>query len=305
MDKLYVNMFNGVLDKRTKFKVSVLDVIWYISEGRWKDKIEAYREEKDPYKKSEMKKLLPAATFSGTISGESRLDTNVDTYTGIVVCDIDKLNQTKLSRYKNRLISDNNVLAFFESPSYGLKVLFKVNSSMNYHKSHAFPYLVQYMKKRHDIDVDPSGSNPSRLCFMSYDPDMYFNEECETVDIDTSAVYDNDSEEMTSVRRMSNNYKPSNDTRHVFKTCIKWTRNSKVGNYHKGNRNKFVFYLSCLLCEAGMAKDTTVMMIVQRYASLGIKEITTTVRSAYKKCNSRFGIRPVYQKKSNQSNLFD
>ncbi len=300
MDNTFVNIFNGVTDVNTSNKLSVLDVIWHISEGKWRYDIDKYRSEKDELKKVELKKRLPAVTFSGTINGRRRMDSNITEYSGIVVCDIDKIGTGVLARYKNRLISDSNVLAFFESPSRGLKVLFKVDSELKYHKSNAFPYLKEYMFKRHDITIDPSGSNPSRLCFMSYDPKMYFNEDANVVAIDISENYD----DMKSVRKISNNFTPSNDIRHVFDTCVKWTKKSKVGSYHKGNRNKYVFYLTCLLCEAGMSEDVTLSMISNRYSSLGIKEIKTTIRSGYKKCSSKFGSRPIYKKKSNQTDLF-
>jgi len=306
MDKTFVNIFNGVTDQDTSKKLSVLDVIWKISEGEWKTLIDTYRQEPDKKRKEALKKNLPAVTFSGALLGKGRLDDNVDNYTGIVVCDVDKIPPGKLNTYKNLLRSDGYVLAFFESPSRGLKVLIKVDSELKYHKSHAFIQIEQYMMEHYEIIVDPSGKNPSRLCFVSFDPDMFYNEDADTFEVDISIDYEEleMSANMKSVKELNEGFEASSDSKYVFETICKWINDSAIGSYHKGNRNRFVFCLACRLSEAGMNIDITTASIFERYSSLGFKEITTTVKSAYKRTSSNFGTKPVKQRKSNQENIF-
>lgn len=306
MDNTFVNIFNGVGDQDTSKKLSVLDIIQKISEGEWKTLINMYRNEPDKKRKEHLKKNLPAVTFSGTLSGEGRLDSNVDNYTGIVVCDIDKIPPGKLNRYKNDLRHDNYVMAFFESPSRGLKVLIQVDTELKYHNPHAFVQIEQYMMEHYEIKIDPSGKNPSRLCFVSYDPEMHYNDSADVFPVDATIDYEalEISATMESVKHLNEDFEASSDSNFVFDTVCKWIADSKVGSYHKGNRNNFVFALACRLSEAGMTHDIALGMIFTRYPSLGIKETKSTVRSAYRTTNSAFNTKPVTQRKSNQENIF-
>ena len=299
MDNTYVNIFNGVLDKDTSKKMSVIDVLWKISEGHWESKINAYRFEPDKGRRESLKKRLPAVTFSGCISGSSRLDDNVESYTGIIVCDIDKITPGKLSSYKQTLIHDNYVLAFFESPSKGLKVLVKVDSELRHHSQHGFLQVESYMKEHYDIKIDPSGKNPSRLCFISHDEDMFYNESYDVFPVDTSVDYEalEMSENMKSVKYIKDNFVASNDSNYVFNTACDWISKSKAGSFHKGNRNNFIFVLSCRLSEAGLPLGMAMPMILARYPSMGFKETKTTVSSAYKRTFAVFGTKPINQRK--------
>jgi len=295
MDNTFINIFNGVLDQDTSKKISVTDIIWKISEGEWKSNIESYREESDKKKKEEKKKTLPAVTFAGTLNGQARLDKNLQDYTGIVVCDIDKIPPAKLNPYKNKLRSDGYVLAFFESPSKGLKVLIRVNSTLEYHKSHAFRQIEDYMASAHGIEIDPSGKNPSRLCFVSYDPDMYYEDDADVFSVDVSIDYQEAEKDATmrSVKQMMDNMEISNDSQYVFEKAIEWVKMSKTGSYHKGNRNNFIFALACILNKAGVHQDITLMNIAQRYPSLKFSEAKSTVSSAYRHNSAAFGTKPI------------
>jgi len=305
MDSTYINIFNGVTDQNTSNKISVLDVIGGISWGRWKDSIESYRGESNQKKREQLKKSLPAVTFAGTLNGKSRLDENLDNYTGIVVCDVDKISQQKLTTYKNKLVNDGYVLCFFESPSKGIKILVRVDSDLKYHKSHAFKQIEEYFLKHYDISIDPSGKNPSRLCFISFDEDLHYNEDADVFPVDVSIDYDAEDVEATmkSIKHLRENVELSNDASYIFELLVGWVRDSKTGGYHKGNRNNFVFHLACLMNEAGVHTELSIMLIFERYSSLGLKEIKTTVNSAYKHNSGAFGTKPIYKKKSNQQNF--
>lgn len=306
MEKTFVNIFNGVKDMDTSKKISVLDVIWKITEGEWENQISTYRLEPDKQIKEELKKELPAITFAGTLSGARRNDANIEKYTNIIVCDIDKITSGKLKTYKNILKLDNYVLAYFESPSKGLKVLIKVDSELKHHSSHAFAQIEQYMKEHYEIVIDPSGKNYSRLCFISHDPDTHYNEDYDVFPVDISIDYEKLEMESNSnfSRIMNDKFEVSNDSKYVFDKCCEWIKNSATGGYRKYNRNKFVFALSCRLSEAGVDMGATIALVNGRYGSLGFKEIKSTVNSAYKITRGKFGSKPVRQRKSNQSKLF-
>ena len=306
MDQTFVSIFDSVWKKDSSEEISVLDVIWKISEGEWKTKIEAYRNETDTKKKERLKKSLPGVVFAGQITETKRLDNNLTGYTRIVVADIDKIQKGKLKTYKKSLMQDPCVLAFFESPSMGLKVLFRVNSGQKYHKQFAFKQIERHCLRYHNIIIDPSGKNPSRLCFVSYDPEMYYNEMYEDFEVDLTEDIEAN-ERAAKMREYKANNNPNNisyDADHVLDVCIKFVKKGPIGSYHKGNRNNYIFGLACCLNRAGMHMDMAIHMMANRYSSLEISEITTTVTSAYKHNSGEFGSFPIYDKYSKQDKLF-
>ena len=46
-----------------------------------------------------------------------------------------------------------------------------------YHEHCAFPQIEKYLRETCDIDIDPSGDDITRLCFVSYDPDIHMKKE--------------------------------------------------------------------------------------------------------------------------------
>src|SRR3990167_3761114 len=137
MENTFVSIFNGVTDEDSSKTISVLDIVNNISNGEWKSLIESYRNETDKKKAEELKKRLPAVTFSGTFGGKKRLDANVEGYTNLMVCDIDKISEEKLRSFKKKLSQDTYTLIYFESPSKGLKVE-KVTAGSLFFNSSAF-----------------------------------------------------------------------------------------------------------------------------------------------------------------------
>ena len=53
------------------------------------------------------------------------------------------------------------------------------------HKN-AFQKLAKYFKESYDIEIDVSGSDTTRLCFFSYDPDIVIKENIASFEISES-----------------------------------------------------------------------------------------------------------------------
>ena len=129
------------------------------------------------------KKTLPSVTFCATFN-EKRKRELIKTYNSLIVIDIDKLSKDEFVRVKKVLKLDKYVFSFWESPSQkGLKGL--VSLSYNFaldpnildkaHKS-AFKKLSNYFLNTHQIELDESGSDTTRLCFLSFDPNTLIKE---------------------------------------------------------------------------------------------------------------------------------
>lgn len=122
------------------------------------------------------KKRLPAVTFCATFN-VNRIRENVKNYNNLIVLDIDKLNDEEIETCYKQLLNDEFVFSFWRSPSNkGFKGLVKLEFTDvledidldTKHKS-AFKKLSNYFQDNYNLDLDKSGSDISRLCFLSYD----------------------------------------------------------------------------------------------------------------------------------------
>ena len=141
------------------------------------------------------KRTLPAVTFCGTFDAE-RKKSKIKSYNSVIVLDVDKLDEEELKRTKQCFQDEPIVFSFWESPSKeGLKGLvalrytFELNIDKldRAHKG-AFQKLAYYFKEKHNIELDNSGSDTTRLCFFSYDPSILIKENSVPFEIDESDI---------------------------------------------------------------------------------------------------------------------
>lgn len=158
---------------------TILSELDSIRNGANKEKVTAARfyYTKDNYKYQQLKKQLPAVTFSAHYNKKRTFENLID-YTSFLILDIDKINNSELlEKQKANLFAEEFVVSVWLSPSgVGLKVLVKMDCPIGYH-SVAFYSLINYFKKKYEILIDPSGSDISRLCFSSYDDSLLLKEE--------------------------------------------------------------------------------------------------------------------------------
>lgn len=294
-----ISIYKGVSDTTSNEVVSLNAIFAAIKNGKYKDRIEHIR---DLYSNNgskqtiqNLKKPLPCVTFSGTFS--ERLDDKLIDYSHFIVIDIDDISNKRLVKLKKELTENPYIYAYFDGVTKGIKVLVYLSSPYKYHRDYAFYQVEEMFNNVYNVKVDPSGKNISRLCFLSYDPNIYINDDPTTFPVDLSRKkpeYD--------PKQFKTIVKPENicfDAYKIFDTCLSMMKKSKTGAYRIGNRNNYVFVLSCLLFEFGVNYDMVVSLIIQRYQSLSFKEVTTTVKSAEKKVGTSFGVRVLVSKKNN------
>ena len=149
--------------------------------GKYRDLIEAARldiqnGDLDAYKLK--KNALPAYAFSGTFDGKV-INADFDQSSGLVPIDIDKLSDEKERRRIRETLSKDPHIAFVcDSPSgEGLKAAVRVDQNLIFDdKSYkiAFDQLSKSFAVK-GIIVDESCKDVRRLCFVSYDPELYYN----------------------------------------------------------------------------------------------------------------------------------
>jgi hypothetical protein len=130
------------------------------------------KKDKELFKK--YKSQLKAVTFCGQFENGRKLS-NLIHYNKLIVIDIDNINSEEINIVKTKLINDEYIMALWDSPSsLGLKGLVKVESTIDNHKDF-FSSLSIYFLQQYNIELDKSGSDITRLCYVSFDENIYIN----------------------------------------------------------------------------------------------------------------------------------
>lgn len=191
-----VSYFRGF--SKHKLDKDVAETWHEIGNGEYKNIVERVRlamRTEGTEAASHIKKQIQAVTFSATYATQ-RLAPHITGYNDIVVLDFDNLPPDALNNTRQRTQQDPNTLFCFLSPGgSGLKVgtrLLTPQAAQLRHdtlqgvESITFEALERYHKTLFEmtrthyealtgVEVDASGSDIGRLCFLSHDPDIYVN----------------------------------------------------------------------------------------------------------------------------------
>ncbi len=135
-------------------------------------------------------KNFKAVTWSGVYS-KRNLESLV-VHSGLVCIDFDAKNEKKpdgltperFNKLCERLAEDPYVVIAFVSPSGdGLKAIYKTECTTVKDHYVYFESIAKYCLDNYLEVADPSGCDPTRLCFMPYDPYIYTNYDALTFDL--------------------------------------------------------------------------------------------------------------------------
>ena len=218
-----------------------------------------------------VKDTLPSFTPSGTFA-PSRAIANLETYSGFIVLDIDKLAFDKLPIMKHKICLLPLTFCCFISPSgTGLKVLVKTSTNPIQHKS-AYNEIKGIYESKLNITIDKSGKDVSRLCYYTCDDNLILNEE--------STIFT--PSEKTKVEmppKKENSQSTEKPNINIFDFCVQLTEKSYT--YTEGSRNSFVHLLACNLNRYGITEAEATPQIKARY-NYNDEEVNKSIASAYK-----------------------
>ena len=112
-------------------------------------------------------------TFSGTFT--TRNDKALIKHSGLLCVDFDHLQNLK--DLKSRLLADEyfDTQLLFVSPSGdGLKWVIPIDTAQTTHNDY-FKAVANYIQQAYGVEVDKSGCDISRACFLPHDPQAYIN----------------------------------------------------------------------------------------------------------------------------------
>ena len=265
-----ITIFKNIKEVDAPFYRDVSVALDRIKSGANKDTIKMIRSCKDKGERNEYKKLLPAVCFSGQFN--KRSDSSLILHSGIICLDFDDYEKKKdMLQDKEMLCKDKYVYSVFISPSgNGLKVLVKIPQDPDNHVNY-FNALSKHFDSQH---FDKTCKNLSRVCYESYDPLIYINE--------NSSVWDKiDEPEYKEV----NTYRdrptiPITDENKVVDILVKWW--TKKYPMVEGQRNQNVFILAMAFNDYGINKSLAGYVLSQYVTEdFTHEEIDRTINSAY------------------------
>jgi len=274
----------GTESKFPQNEFPLIDLLNTIKTGRYriKEKINEIHKNIDSNgnklpKYSFLKKQLPCFTISGVFI-ERKKGLPISSYSYFTILDIDNLSKqgTNIANIQAHISKIPEVFAGFTSPSKdGYKIIVKIDSESKHHEW-ATLKVMHFFQKKLNIEVDPSGKDITRLCFLSYDPNLYLNKNSKIFKVSLELTMDK-----------------------KIKKSIDFTEKSI--SFKDGNRNNFIFRLGCNLNRFGIQESSAIKFAVSKYESSQFteNEVEKSIKSAYRN-KSEHGKFKNYDSKPNQ-----
>ncbi|MGM0479237.1 MAG: DUF3987 domain-containing protein, partial [Bacteroidota bacterium] len=214
-----------------------------------------------------LKKELPAFTPSGTFKERRKIE-NLIYHSGIIHLDIDGLEPHEVTPTKEKINNCPFTWVSFVSPrGGGLKVFIKAEVNKETHRE-VWQKLDDHYSEIIGFRTDNKCKDVSRLCFVSSDPELFLNEQCEVFKWNTV-----------------NNEKPIAMTDDKLESCKEFTE--KREHYAKGNRNNFIHLFACNANRYGIDKEEALQYCISTF-DLDDREIKSTFNSVYNNNSHEF-----------------
>jgi len=264
--------FNEVVEHKT-----IPTILEEIKTGKYKPGIIYLRKslaEKKEEAYNKAKKSLPAFTPSGKFVGGRKLEFLTE-YSKFIILDIDKLSAADLQNAKHLANQSEFTFASFISPSgNGLKILVKIDTPKAEHKE-TFLKVQAHYESLLKLEIDKSGKDLTRLCFYSWDENLYYNPDASTF-VTSSSVEKIQTVIPSAVEGTKST--PLLDYDAIYTHCVNFTE--KKVQYVNGSRNVFVHQLACNLNRKGISLQQAMGYIMSDFG-YDEKEVTQAVHSAY------------------------
>ena len=269
--RMYVGLYKDFV-KRIQ-NIPLNEIFEEIKTGIYKDDVECLRGFKqmgNDVLANSLKNKLFGFTTSGTFGAPRSKDT-IETYSQVICLDFDNVQETDLEELKRSVNSCPYTLASFISPSgQGLKVFSLVDSNADAHTD-VYIQVANYYKDLTGIEYDSKCKDITRLCFVSYDPELFYNEDAK--------VFSFEKENQPAISGLGKEKFNNSTTFEILDECLKFTE--KKERYYKGNRNNFICLLANNANRWGIPVADTLNFCTTNF-DLEEKEIRATVVSVYK-----------------------
>tara|TARA_R100000951_G_scaffold116724_1_gene130157 strand:- start:5909 stop:7786 length:1878 start_codon:yes stop_codon:yes gene_type:complete len=264
-----VTIFANIKETKKPFFVTVERLLGRIRGGSSKELIKRIRSEENKEIRNQYKSLLPSALFSGTF--KQRNNNSLMDHSGLICLDFDDIDWQKK---KDELKNDPYIFACWVSPSgNGLKALVRIPTD-----NHKASFLALAEKYK---GIDEACKDVARVCYESYDPDIYINRESKVYEKQIVKTF-----EKVEVKI------PLDDSFDIYERLKTWMDNQHQ-YFTEGSRNVFIFRLSAACCRFGIPKDLSRLYQLRDFidgsTDFQISEFEKCVEQGYKIAGFDFG----------------
>lgn len=271
-----ITIFQKITQVDKPFYTTVPVIVERIKSGKDKHVTDMLRMQPDKKKRTETKKLLPAICFSGKFS--KREDAALIEHSGLIAIDFDHV-EDRLPELRKRLEADPYTHILFLSPSGdGLKLVVRIPDSSVTHAMSAAALTDYYNDEKLDEFRDVS-----RVCFSSYDPDIYYNP---------------DSKEFTTIKeekiikKVIRTTGPMTDS-HEILAKIEERFNEDGKFYTDGNKHNFLVAMFGATNVFGITMSEAVSLVYFKYHNaasfVDAKDFEKIANSVYNNYAHQFG----------------
>jgi len=169
-----INLFtNGIKSTTPSDQITPEQFVNLIKSTRYKPFIDRIQAQTDKAERNKLKVKLDYVTPGGTFS--TRSNDNLLEHSGFLHLDIDNIPKAKLKSTKKAIISSEFTHIAHLSPSgNGFKVWVKIPKVKD---DNTYKSFYEAVMKEYNLpnNIDAKTKDISRACFVSYDPEIYYN----------------------------------------------------------------------------------------------------------------------------------
>ena len=297
----YINRYGKAVMATTPIANTTLDKVYeFISNEKYAGKATQELREITEHDANSCFKMMNFyfATFS--CMATYRKADSVTSITPYIVIDIDKDDLMKayagytieeaIEDLKGKLIADKNlatVLVFLSPNGNGLKIVLIVEDETGLSHKEKFDAISCYISQRYGVQIDKSGSDICRACFLPYDPDCYFDANYLTMEpssIDLGVWLEEKRKMADKERRSQANANAAHQTSghysDVYELVERWV--SQDVAYATGTYNRYVSKCGYLLCEFGVSEAEATQWAINRFSDYQSSDVKSIFRSCYR-----------------------
>lgn len=299
MSDAKMSLFRDFYDKNpeTITETQFVDLIKH--DQSVKDIIQSARDalgENDRNLYDSIKQQLPAITTSAICEG-GRKKSDIKELNNLLCLDVDKLQPDVFYILKMEFQNWKHTRILFTSPSgNGLKVVVETDTHLEHFKE-TFLQISDTIRREFKVECDPACKDPNRLCFLSYDPKVYYNPDSDVIEyVEPEPSTPTPASAVNKIHRVKKNPTATTATAAIdvptpilrqLEKVEEFT--SRISKFEEGNRNNYIH-----LFVANANREGIDELHVDQYSQKFVNddftqnEIEGIIHSAYNRYETEF-----------------
>lgn len=257
-------------------------IVEMIRDGKWSKMVNDINSlEYNSKEQKALKVKLHAIVWQGVF--KKRNIESIVEHSGLVACDFDHIPDDEYKSYWDTLTGCEYVYALFRSPRRdGLKAIFKIPADIENHKY----YLAGLKNYFRDSKYYDHYDDICRVCFASYDPDIYFNPNAKEFTVKIYPKREN-KDVNTAIPEQ---YKS------IFNRLVLWLEKTEHYFYVDGNKHNYLVRLFSACQRYGILQDAAVDMAYELCSNIeGVEQVPYNnfekiAKNVYQLYSHTFGI---------------